>query len=273
MADCNSEALEQACSLRDFSAIHAQFTKLALLELCVHGPDGCEAGEVGWDLSSFTFPHLRDLIVTNNLSACGGHGPAGPALWEFPGGKLEPGEQPLAALARELREELGIELQSAKPLIRVPWTYGDLALVLDAWVVDGWLGTPQSLEGQALQWCDPATIDPLVMTPADRPILHALRLPKSYLVTPADTTEEQREALMQRVPCVPCSDKRVNMSVCDVPLFENSAAFVELCEDSRVHTVDVSEPYYGYHAGDSDDGSDYYDDDNITSDDIMYGCM
>lgn len=128
--------------------------------------------------------------------------PAGKHLagfWEFPGGKLEPGEQPLAALARELREELGIELQSAKPLIRVPWTYGDLALVLDAWVVDGWLGTPQSLEGQALQWCDPATIDPLVMTPADRPILHALRLPKSYLVTPADTTEEQREALMQRV--------------------------------------------------------------------------
>lgn len=50
-----------------FAAIHAQFTKLALLELCVHGPDGCEAGEVGWDLSSFTFPHLRDLIVTNNL--------------------------------------------------------------------------------------------------------------------------------------------------------------------------------------------------------------
>lgn len=88
---------------------------------------------------------------------------------------------------------------------------------------------------------------------------------------PRDAVEYARVKELRS--CVPCSDKRVNMSVCDVPLFENSAAFVELCEDSRVHTVDVSEPYYGYHAGDSDDGSDYYDDDNITSDDIMYGCM
>lgn len=127
--------------------------------------------------------------------------PAGKHLagfWEFPGGKLESGEQPVAALARELHEELGIELRSATPLIRIPWTYGDLALVLDAWVIDTWLGTPQSLEGQALQWCDPATIDPLRMTPADRPILHALRLPKTYAVTPAGTTEDQREHVFQR---------------------------------------------------------------------------
>lgn len=120
-------------------------------------------------------------------------------FWEFPGGKLEAGELPIDALARELREELGIELQSAQPLIRVPWTYDDRHLVLDAWRVDGWLGTPQSLEGQALQWCHPTAIDPEIMTPADRPILQALRLPAIYAVTPADATFGQCDALRMRV--------------------------------------------------------------------------
>lgn len=119
-------------------------------------------------------------------------------FWEFPGGKLEPGELPLAALARELREELGIELQSATPLIRIPWKYEDLTLVLDAWVVDQWIGTPQSLEGQALRWSNPADIDPLVMTPADRPILQALRLPKNLVITP-DASENLQHVWFERI--------------------------------------------------------------------------
>jgi 8-oxo-dGTP diphosphatase len=128
--------------------------------------------------------------------------PAGKHLagfWEFPGGKLEPGELPLEALTRELREELGIELQTAQPLIRVPWTYDDRHLVLDAWRVDAWLGAPQSLEGQALTWCAPDAIDPQSMTPADRPILQALRLPAMYAVTPADLQLDQRDAWIARV--------------------------------------------------------------------------
>ena len=120
-------------------------------------------------------------------------------FWEFPGGKLEPGESAFAALARELREELGIELKSATPLIRVPWTYDDRTLVLDAWHVDRWDGTPQSLEGQALQWCDPAQIDPESMTPADRPILQALRLPSMYVITPADVMLDQRDEWRERI--------------------------------------------------------------------------
>jgi 8-oxo-dGTP diphosphatase len=122
-------------------------------------------------------------------------------LWEFPGGKLEPGEQPQRALVRELREELGVHIDSADgtPLIRVPWRYGDRGLLLDAWQFTRWHGTPASLEGQALQWAEPAVVDPAMLAPADRPILQALRLPSIYAITPADVRPEQAELWYTRV--------------------------------------------------------------------------
>ncbi len=127
-------------------------------------------------------------------------------LWEFPGGKLEPGESPAQAMARELHEELGIELDPAvpSPLIRVPWRYGERDLLLDAWSVRQWRGEPASLEGQALRWLAPADIDPQGLTPADRPILQALRLPACYAITPDAAAAEidawtvRLEALIER---------------------------------------------------------------------------
>ena len=95
-------------------------------------------------------------------------------LWEFPGGKREPGETPLAALRRELQEELGIDIEHGSPLVCVPWQYGDRELLLDAWCINRWQGTPASLEGQALQWHAPSLVDPAQLTPADGPILQAL---------------------------------------------------------------------------------------------------
>lgn len=121
--------------------------------------------------------------------------------WEFPGGKLEPGEQPQRALVRELHEELGIHIDAADgtPLIRVPWCYGERGLLLDAWQFTRWQGTPVSLEGQALQWLSPKAVDPAILAPADRPILQALRLPSIYAITPADATCDQAEFWYARV--------------------------------------------------------------------------
>ncbi len=120
-------------------------------------------------------------------------------LWEFPGGKLEPGETPLAALARELDEELGIALVEAAPLIRVPWRYHERELLLDAWCVTQWRGEPRSLEGQGLQWCLPAQADPATLAPADRAILQALRLPPHYLITPAEVSPAERGPWFERI--------------------------------------------------------------------------
>jgi 8-oxo-dGTP diphosphatase len=128
--------------------------------------------------------------------------PAGKHLagfWEFPGGKLEAGEPPWHGLRRELREELGVEARGGEPLIRVPWRYGERSLLLDTWRIDTWLGEPASLEGQALQWREPARVDAAIMAPADRVILNALRLPSRYPITPAEPSIEEAGAWRARL--------------------------------------------------------------------------
>jgi 8-oxo-dGTP diphosphatase len=106
-------------------------------------------------------------------------------LWEFPGGKCEDGEAPVDALARELREEIGVVVESAHPLIGVPHSYPENDILLDVWQVTAWSGTPHPHEGQRLAWIEADALDRVEMPPADRPVLTALRLPDRYLITPA----------------------------------------------------------------------------------------
>jgi 8-oxo-dGTP diphosphatase len=104
-------------------------------------------------------------------------------LWEFPGGKLEPGEPVRTALARELRGELGVEVRAARPLIRVHHDYGDRHVLLDVFLVTDFAGTPRGLERQPLDWLAPEAMDAARFPAADRPIINALRLPERYLIT------------------------------------------------------------------------------------------
>jgi 8-oxo-dGTP diphosphatase len=107
-----------------------------------------------------------------------------PGEWEFPGGKVEAGEDARAALARELREELGIELTGARPLIRLRHDYPELAVDLDTWLVTSWRGTPASNEHPASAWVAPDELPRWRLLAADAPIVKALRLPAQVVFTP-----------------------------------------------------------------------------------------
>jgi len=103
-------------------------------------------------------------------------------LWEFPGGKVEPGETRVDALRRELQEEIGIAIEQPRPLLRLrhSYSYGDV--LLDVWVVRRYRGEPRGLDGQSLRWCSRSSLPTAGLLPADRPIIGALRLPERLRV-------------------------------------------------------------------------------------------
>jgi 8-oxo-dGTP diphosphatase len=100
------------------------------------------------------------------------YGKALAGLWEFPGGKIEPGERPEAALARELHEELGITVDAAdlQPASFASHAYPDFHLMMPLWVCRHWQGEPAGREGQALAWVAANDLEGYPMPPADVPL-------------------------------------------------------------------------------------------------------
>ncbi|MBT8136667.1 MAG: Nudix family hydrolase [Gammaproteobacteria bacterium] len=111
--------------------------------------------------------------------------------WEFPGGKLEPGELEREGLVRELTEELAIEVTAASPLIGLRHEYPDRVVDLAIWRVDSYRGTPTGAEGQALCWAGVDSLHTIDLLEADLPIIDALRLPALQAITPPDLTDPQ----------------------------------------------------------------------------------
>jgi 8-oxo-dGTP diphosphatase len=98
-------------------------------------------------------------------------------MWEFPGGKVQPGETPEAALIRELDEELGISVHESclAPFTFASHAYETFHLLMPLYVCRKWSGTVTSREGQQLKWVRPAQLTDYPMPPADKPLVAMLR--------------------------------------------------------------------------------------------------
>lgn len=102
--------------------------------------------------------------------------------WEFPGGKVEQGECVSTALARELKEELGIEITHDQPLCQIQHCYPDRHVFLEVREVTSFSGKPVGLEGQPLQWLAASAMDPSIFPTANQAIVRAVRLPRHIAI-------------------------------------------------------------------------------------------
>jgi 8-oxo-dGTP diphosphatase len=114
-----------------------------------------------------------------------------PGYWEFPGGKLEPGESAREALARELDEELGIEIVNASPWLVQRYEYPHANVELNFFRVFAWRGEPRSRIGQAIAWQMPGAFDVAPLLPANATILRVLDLPSIYGISMAEDLGEE----------------------------------------------------------------------------------
>jgi len=105
--------------------------------------------------------------------------------WEFPGGKIEPGEPARMALVRELHEELGIEVERADPWITMEYAYPEKRVRLHFFRVPAWHGIPHGREAQRLSWEEPQSVAVRPLLPANDGVLWALNLPPVYAITQA----------------------------------------------------------------------------------------
>ena len=131
--------------------------------------EASSAAEPVWVVAALILREGRFLICQRPAHKARG------LLWEFVGGKVEPGESPEEALRRECREELGISVEVGRVYLELVHEYPDLTVRLTLFRVDGFTGTPQLLEHKDLRWIQTGEIDGFDFCPADRSILEKLQ--------------------------------------------------------------------------------------------------
>ena len=110
------------------------------------------------------------ILIAERLGGGQFHG-----LWEFPGGKIIPGESAPEALSRELAEELGIEATTISSFMNLRHEYDDRVVTIEFFIVSNWNSDPVGREGQELRWVTAESLDADELLPADMPVVEALR--------------------------------------------------------------------------------------------------
>jgi len=153
-------------------------------------------------------------------------------LWEFPGGKLEPNETREQALSRELKEELGITVESCTPLIKIRHDYSDKSVLLDVWSVDAFSGEAHGKEGQVVAWVPLVELGHYEFPAANKPIIAAARLPTCYMVTPEPNPEGLPEYLLSLEKALQTGIRLVQYRAKKLPLEKwrsHAKAVIQLC--------------------------------------------
>jgi len=118
-------------------------------------------------------------------------------FWEFPGGKLEPGECVQTALRRELQEEVGILVQDSTPLIKINYRYPDKRVLLDVRQVHSFDGTAAPHEGQPMRWVTPQQLQDFAFPAANQAIIKAIMLPDRYAILEGHSLQEIEHRLQR----------------------------------------------------------------------------
>lgn len=170
-------------------------------------------------MSQFPFIHVAVGVIANSsdevlISLRPAESHQG-GLWEFPGGKLEAGEDVQFALKRELAEELGIEVRKCFPLKKIKHSYADKSVVLDVWYITEFRGTPHGREGQAIEWRSIHTLNAADFPAANAAIIRTLKLPGEIAITPdvaslAELTQLIDQLLSQNLRIIQFRQKKLD---------------------------------------------------------------
>lgn len=181
-----------------------------------------------------------------------------PGLWEFPGGKLEPGETASEALSRELYEELALTVKSAQPLIRIHHDYREYSVLLDVWQVDSWhsekLGNNEyyGQEGQKIEWVSIPKLRDKHFPEANRPILKAVQLPNIYLICPEPKSDIDDYIDKFKI-CLSKGVRLFQLRFKNTSLYDMHKALItellELCSNTQSRLLINSSPEYAVKIG------------------------
>jgi len=179
-------------------------------------------------------------------------------LWEFPGGKLEPGETARQALSRELREELALTVRSAQPLIKIYHDYEQHSVLLDVWQIDSWdsglidENGQRGQEGQKVEWVDISSLGNRDFPAANKAIIKAVKLSDFYLICPKPEVDS-KNYINKFKACVSAGVRLYQLRFSENSDYDRHEALItellELCRSSHSRLLVNSMPDYAVKIG------------------------